>query len=1496
MFKSLKIAIATIVALLLGALTPVPANATASCTINITTSNTTIDGTANGDVICINADNVTINALGGNDTIVDNGIGNIIYLGDGNDIYDGTLGDDSTVDGGSGNDTITGTPGEDEITGGDGDDTLIGGESDDTIAGGAGNDNLEGDAGADDLSGEVGNDDIDGGDGTDAVDGGVGDDTLVGGSANDVMNGGAGADNLSGSAGDDQILGDAGNDTLNGGDGTDTVDGGVGDDTLVGGAANDVLNGGEGTDRLEGSAGNDELYGEAGTDSIFGGLGDDVLVGGTGVDQVDGGTGLNMCDYTSGEPLVSTCTYDDVGPVLESVSFSSSTVDVSSSGQEVTVTLQISDSTGISNGFFGCTSGGREAILIYFSYRNASAWNINSPVTNVNWSGTSKNATLTATQTVENGLFPGTYSCSTSLTDVLLQTSVTSRSSLIVVRTGDGFDDVGPAIGGPTFSANPVEVGIAGQTTRVTLQLSDQTGLRNGWFQCSVNTPNSERSTDAILAYFTWSGKQLSNGYSNLSLVSWTGTATNSTLVFDVTVPLGFRPGDYPCGVTLFDTKNQQAQQNNVATFQVSRTGNSFDDSAPVIESFEVSPNPVDVGSSAVDTDVTLRLTDATGIRNGYVSCYYSTWGSPSYRKAFLVYYTWSSRSIYSESGNDRLVSFTGTDTDATLRVKGHVPMGLSPGAYTCWVSATDTLDHSISKSFTLNVLRTPPGMPSAPTALEFSPSDNKPTEGVLTWDAPTSEGDPALYTYEIQYSIDGISWTTISRSNSRSTSISLANLRVDADYSFRIRGENGGNGIVGSAGAAWSEVLEVRTPPPLAPLPPTLLNVSSITSTGFALNWTSSSYDGGAAISNVTVELSRDGGITWTSARGAVSTSSSVTVSGASPGTEYQIRIAASNSVGLSEYLTGSVTTVNVAPYAPQNLRSTSVAPTSLTLLWDLPSSNGGSGITDYKVEFSSNAGTTWNTIAHDPSAVRSFNVTGLAKGRSYQFRVSALNSVGTGAVSAVHTVVTLTTVPDVPTALSSSLVTSSTARLSWTAPTDNGGSAITDYTVQTSRDDGVTWVTVAHTASTTAAMNLTGLAPGTRYLFRVATRTAVGLSDWVQGELTTTTVAPGAPLNFTSSSVLATSLTLSWDLPTSNGGAAIADYKVEFSSNGGTTWNVIAHDPSAVRSFNVTGLTRATAYQFRVTAKNSIGFGVASAVHRVTTLADVPSAPTALRVTAITASGAALGWTAPTNTGGAAVSDYMVEVSRDSGSTWSMIPRTVSTSRTFVVSGLAPGTTYQVRVSAKNSAGYSTYLSSSFTTLTTVPGTIANLATSNVLGTSLSLTWDLPASNGGSAITNYQIQVSSNGTKFTNVSKAVSNSRTFNVTSGLAAGTKFWFRVAAINSIGTGAVSNAVEVVTVGNAPSAPTSLAVKPSKTSIVLSWAAATVSGGSAVRDYTVEYSSNSGASWTTVTKAKSTSRSMTVTGLRRATAYLFRVSAVNDVGSSAPSANLAVNTR
>jgi hypothetical protein len=1494
MFKSLKIAIATIAVLLLSGLTPVPANATAACTITITTSNTTVDGTANGDVICINADNVTVNALGGNDTIVDNGTGNIIYLGDGNDIYDGTLGDDSTVDGGSGSDTITGTPGQDEISGGDGDDTLIGGESDDTISGGAGADNLEGDAGDDDLNGEVGDDDIDGGDGADTVDGGVGDDTLVGGASNDVMYGGDGTDNLSGDAGDDQISGDAGNDSLNGGDGSDTVNGGVGDDTLIGGSSSDVLTGGDGLDNLSGSAGDDLIYGEAGSDLLAGGDGDDVVVGGAGIDQLNGGSGLNDCDYESGEALTSTCIYDDAAPLVQSFSVSAANWDVTERSVAATLTLRISDQIGLKRATVVCSSQRGDgtdyvpvdAEIVGTVVRNHA---ISGQISSSNIAGYPIDQNITLGLVIRQGLSPGAYGCVLEVTDLLNQTrTVRYPATFTLQRTSGTFDDEAPSV---TVVVTPqtLDSGIADNTVEFLITATDPNGPVTGNVACSVY----DGGWYGLANLAWWDTNRIHDYGGGPGATAESRSATSVTFRVSVTVPKGRHPGTYSCGGYQRDSIGNRKMATSLATVVVTNSSGDVDRDGPTVSEASISPAQIDVGAESGSVLIDFAVLDNTAWDWGYFAC--STTSGGVTRQILNAIF--NRNGMWDYDGRVVQPTISGDAKRTTYSLPLSVPLGAFPGVYVCVMSGADTLGNWRTSTVGRVVVdRTPPGLPRAPQNLLFASTPSRPSEGTFTWEAPNDVGTPALYDYEIQYSTNGTSWVTVVDGIDALTSKGIQGFSTSTNYYLRVRGNNGGNAIAGSDGASWSQVLRITTPAAVVPDSPTQLLVSSLTSTGFVLDWTTSAYNGGSPLTNFRVELSRDGGVTWTSARGGTSTSTRAIVSGAAPGTEYLLRVAAINAAGASSYLTGSVTTTAVTPGAPLNLASSSVTSTSLSLTWNLPASNGGAAITDYKVEFSSNGGTTWNTIVHDPSAVRSFNVTGLAKGKSYQFRVSAVNEIGTGTASAVHTVSTLTTLPDVPTSLASSLVTSSTARLTWVAPVDNGGSAITDYTVQTSRDDGANWVTVAHTASTTAAMNLTGLAPGTRYLVRVATKTVVGSSDWVQGELTTTAVAPGAPLGLASSSVNSTSLTLTWNLPTSNGGADISDYKIEFSSNGGRAWNELVHDASAVRSFNVTGLTRAVAYQFRVSAKNSIGYGVASSVHSITTLADVPGAPTALTKASITASGITLGWTAPTNNGGAAVSDYKVEVSRDNGSTWTTIPRAVSTSRTLSVTGLAPGTTYQVRVSAKNSAGFSVPLTGSFTTISTAPGVISNLAPSNVLGTSLTLTWDLPASNGGAAISNYKIQVSRNGKKFTNVSKTVSNSRTFNVTSGLAAGTKYWFRVAAINSIGTGTVSGAVEVVTVGNAPSAPTSLAVKAKKKWIVLSWAAATVSGGSAVRDYTVEYSSNSGASWTTVTKAKSTSRSMKVTGLRRATAYLFRVSAVNDVGSSTPSTNLAVTTR
>lgn len=68
----------------------------------------------------------------------------------------------------------------------------------------------------------------------------------------------------------------------------------------------------------------------------------------------------------------------------------------------------------------------------------------------------------------------------------------------------------------------------------------------------------------------------------------------------------------------------------------------------------------------------------------------------------------------------------------------------------------------------------------------------------------------------------------------------------------------------------------------------------------------------------------------------------------------------------------------------------------------------------------------------------------------------------------------------------------------LSWTAPTQTNGSAITDYSVQYSSNSGSTWTTFSHSASTSTSIQVTGLTNGTAYVFRVATVTSVGTGGY--------------------------------------------------------------------------------------------------------------------------------------------------------------------------------------------------------------------------------------------------------------------------------------------------------------------------------------------------------------------------------------------------------------
>jgi len=93
-----------------------------------------------------------------------------------------------------------------------------------------------------------------------------------------------------------------------------------------------------------------------------------------------------------------------------------------------------------------------------------------------------------------------------------------------------------------------------------------------------------------------------------------------------------------------------------------------------------------------------------------------------------------------------------------------------------------------------------------------------------------------------------------------------------------------------------------------------------------------------------------------------------------------------------------------NLAPTAPAQVTGLSGTPSSgqVALAWTAPSSNR-SAITDYIVEYKASSSSTWLTFADGTSTATTATVTGLTNATAYDFRVSAVNAIGTGPVSNV-------------------------------------------------------------------------------------------------------------------------------------------------------------------------------------------------------------------------------------------------------------------------------------------------------------------------------------------------------------------------------------------------------------------------------------------------------------------------------------------------------------
>jgi len=547
-----------------------------------------------------------------------------------------------------------------------------------------------------------------------------------------------------------------------------------------------------------------------------------------------------------------------------------------------------------------------------------------------------------------------------------------------------------------------------------------------------------------------------------------------------------------------------------------------------------------------------------------------------------------------------------------------------------------------------------------------------------------------------------------------------------------------------------------------------------------------------------------------------------------------------------------GGGTTISV-PSVPQSL-TTTPGDGQVALTWTAPTSNGGSGITKYQVQKDSD---TWV----DVMSGLTYTFTGLTNGQSYTFQVRAVNSVGSSeAATTTATPQAAATVPSSPQNFTA-IPGNGQVTITWTDPVNNGGSTITKYQVQ--QDNG-SWIDITGSLTYT----FVGLTNGTSYTFMVRAVNSVG-----NGAETTTTATPQPAATVLSApqSLVATpgdgQVSLIWTAPVSDGGSAITKYQVK-QNNG--AWI----DITGSLTYTFTGLTNGTSCTFMVRAVNSVGNGA-----EVTTtatpqaIATVPSAPQSLAATPGDGQ-VLLIWTAPTSDGGSAITKYQVR--QDNGE-WIDI----TGSLTYNFTGLTNDTSYTFKVRAVNAVGNGTEAA-----ITAMPqaATTASTAPQSLVATpgdgQVSLTWTAPASDGGSAITKYQVRQDSGEWI------DITGSLTYNFT-GLTNDTSYTFKVRAVNAVGNGteaAITAMPQAAT--TAPTEPQSLVATPGDGQVSLTWTAPASDGGSAIIKYQVRQDSGE---WIDITG----SLTYNFTGLTNDTSYTFKVRVVNAVGNGTEAAITAM---
>ena len=793
---------------------------------------------------------------------------------------------------------------------------------------------------------------------------------------------------------------------------------------------------------------------------------------------------------------------------------------------------------------------------------------------------------------------------------------------------------------------------------------------------------------------------------------------------------------------------------------------------------------------------------------------------------------------------------------------------------------------------------RTGAGVPGAPSGLVAARKGQSQID--LIWTAPSDDGGSEVTGYRIEFSKNGgQSWLVlVNNTASAATTYSDTGLSPGTSRHYRVSAINAeGTGPASNIAHASAGIT--------TPGAPTNLTAAAQGQTRIALFWAAPSDSGGAAVTGYRIEVSENAGLGWgVLVQNTGSTSTTHSHTGLAAGTTRHYRVSAINAAGIGPASNvAQATTGASAPDAPTELKAKANGTSQIDLSWTAPANDGGSPIIGYRIQASSDQEPGWFTLADNTgSPATLYSHANLSPASTWRYRVQAINAVDKGPESEEARATTAAALPEAPTELTAVARGPSWIELSWEAPTYTGGVPVQGYKIEVHEDESSLWIVlVANTRSTGTDYHHLGLDPGSTRYYRVSAINSAGVGpESGVARATTDPVVPSKPTGLTATVNGTSQIDLAWSPPDEDGGAPISGYRIEVFTEGATGWAALLEDTrTSTTEYSHTGLEPASTWTYRVSAINSAGYGNPSTMARATTEPDVPAPPVDLTATANGTSRIDLAWEAPAYDGGAPITGYRVEVSENSGASWSvLVADTRSTTSVFPHESLSPASTRHYRVSATNRAGTGAPSATAFaTTDATVPDPPTRLDASARDHSQIDLSWQTPAFDGGSRITGHRIEVSENaGLDWRDLVANTGSTNTTYEHAGLPPATTRHYRVSAINQLGTGSPSNVVSATTDATVPDPPRDLvALATSPTRIDLVWRAPVYDGGAPVTSYRVEVSAD-GDRWTDlVPSTGQTTSSYAHTGLSPGTTRFYRVSAINVAGTGLPSGVAAAST-